>query len=47
MIDRSGTPSAFRTALAYTFPCQDGDNTRVKDLVDLVLLVHSGLLEAA
>ena len=32
---------------AYTFPWQDRDNTRVKDLVDLVLLVHSGLLEAA
>jgi hypothetical protein len=31
---------------AYTFPWQDRDNTRVKDLVDLVLLVHSGLLEA-
>ncbi|HNS51848.1 MAG TPA: nucleotidyl transferase AbiEii/AbiGii toxin family protein [Anaerolineae bacterium] len=29
---------------AYTFPWQDRDNTRVKDLVDLVLLVHSGLL---
>jgi hypothetical protein len=32
---------------AYTFPWQDRDNTRVKDLVDLVLLVHSSLLEAA
>ena len=31
---------------AFTFPWQDRDNTRVKDLVDLVLLVHSGLLEA-
>jgi hypothetical protein len=31
---------------AYTFPWQDRDNTRVKDLVDLVLLVHSGLLKA-
>jgi hypothetical protein len=31
---------------AYTFPWQDRDNTRVKDLVDLVLLVHSGLLGA-
>ena len=30
---------------AYTFPWKDRDNTRVKDLVDLVLLVHSGLLE--
>lgn len=29
---------------AYTFPWQDRDNTRVKDLVDLVLLVRSGLL---
>jgi len=29
---------------AYTFPWQDRDNTRVKDLVDLVLLVDSGLL---
>ncbi len=28
----------------YTFPWQDRDKTRVKDLVDLVLLVHSGLL---
>jgi hypothetical protein len=32
---------------AFTFPWQDRDNTRVKDLVDLVLLVHSGLVEAA
>ncbi len=32
---------------AYTFPWQDRDNTRVKDLLDLVLLVHAGLLEAA
>jgi predicted nucleotidyltransferase component of viral defense system len=32
---------------AYTFPWQDRDNTRVKDLVDLVLLVQSGLVEAA
>jgi predicted nucleotidyltransferase component of viral defense system len=32
---------------AYTFPWQDRDNTRVKDLVDLVLLVHSDLVEAA
>jgi predicted nucleotidyltransferase component of viral defense system len=32
---------------AYTFTWQDRNNTRVKDLVDLVLLVHSGLLEAA
>lgn len=29
---------------AYTFPWQDRDNTRVKDLVDLVLLVHLGRL---
>lgn len=29
----------------YTFPWQDRDNTRVKDVVDLVLLVDSGLLE--
>jgi hypothetical protein len=29
---------------AYTFPWQVCDNTRVKGLVDLVLLVHSGLL---
>lgn len=29
---------------AYTFPWQDRDNTRVKDLVDLVLLISSGLL---
>jgi hypothetical protein len=32
---------------AYTFPWRDRDNTRVKDLVDLVLLVHSGLLDLA
>jgi hypothetical protein len=32
---------------AYTFPWQDRDNTRVKDLVDLVLLVHSGLLDVS
>lgn len=31
---------------AYTFPWRDRDNTRMKDLVDLVLLVDSGLLEA-
>jgi len=30
---------------AYTFPWQERDNTRVKDLVDLVLLVHSGQLD--
>lgn len=30
---------------AYTFPWQDRENTRVKDLVDLVLLIESGLLE--
>lgn len=29
---------------AYTFPWQDRENTRVKDLVDLVLLIDSGLL---
>ena len=29
---------------AYTFPWRDRDNTRVKDLVDMVLLVDSGLL---
>ena len=29
----------------YTFPWRDRDNTRVKDMVDLVLLVDSGLLE--
>ena len=29
---------------AYTFPWQDRDNTRVKDLVDLVLLLTSGSL---
>jgi len=29
---------------AYTFPWQDRDNTRVKDLVDLVLLIHLGQL---
>ncbi|MBN1660732.1 MAG: nucleotidyl transferase AbiEii/AbiGii toxin family protein [Anaerolineae bacterium] len=32
---------------AFTFPWQDRDNTRVKDLVDLVLLVQSGLLQPA
>jgi hypothetical protein len=32
---------------AYTFPWQDRDNTRVKDLVDIVLMVHAGLFEAA
>jgi hypothetical protein len=47
MIGRCDTPHAFRMALAYTFPCQDRKNTRVKDLVDPVLLVHSGLLQAA
>jgi hypothetical protein len=31
---------------AFTFPWLDRDNTRVKDLVDLVLLVQSGLLKA-
>ena len=30
---------------AFTFPWLDRDNTRVKDLVDLVLLVHSGFLQ--
>jgi hypothetical protein len=30
---------------AYTFPWEDRDNTRVKDLVDLVLLVQSESLE--
>lgn len=30
---------------AYTFPWQDRDNTRVKDLVDLILLVDSGMLK--
>jgi hypothetical protein len=30
---------------AFTFPWSDRDNARVKDLVDLVLLVHSGLLK--
>jgi hypothetical protein len=29
---------------AYSFPWRDRDNTRVKDMVDLVLLVNSGLL---
>lgn len=31
-------------AHAYTFPWQDRDNTRVKDLVDMVLLLESGAL---
>jgi hypothetical protein len=30
---------------AYTFPWQDRDNTRVKDLVDLVVLLHLGKLK--
>ena len=30
---------------AYTFPWQDRDNTRVKDLVDLVLLIHTGQVD--
>lgn len=30
---------------AYTFPWQDRDNTRVKDLVDLVLLIQLGQVE--
>jgi hypothetical protein len=30
---------------AYTFPWQDRDNTRVKDMVDLVLLIHAGQVE--
>jgi len=29
---------------AYTFPWRDRDNTRVKDLVDMVLLIHLGQL---
>ena len=29
----------------YTFPWRDRDNTRVKDIVDIVLLMDSGLLE--
>ena len=56
LLDFAGIPPA-RVALyppaqqfaekvhAYTFPWQDRDHTRVKDLVDLVLLVDSGLLE--
>jgi hypothetical protein len=56
LLDFAGIPAA-RVALypvaqqfaekihAYTFPWQDRDNTRVKDLVDLVLLVDSGVLE--
>lgn len=31
---------------AYTFPWRDRANTRVKDLVDMVLLIDSGLLAA-
>jgi hypothetical protein len=30
---------------AYTFPWRDRDNTRVKDMVDLVLLASSGQLK--
>ncbi len=56
LLDFAGIPAA-RIALypmaqqfaekihAYTFPWQDRDNTRVKDLVDLVLLIHSGQIE--
>jgi hypothetical protein len=52
LLDFAGIPTA-RVALyplaqqiaeklhAYTFPWEDRDNTRVKDLVDLVLLVQS------
>jgi len=32
---------------AYTFPWRDRPNTRVRDLVDLVLLMDTGLLEPA
>ena len=32
---------------AYTFPWRDRENTRVKDLADLVLLIASGMLDAA
>ena len=32
---------------AYTFPWRDRPNTRVRDLVDLVLLIDTGLLESA
>jgi len=31
---------------AYTFPWRDRENTRVKDLADLVLLITSGMLDA-
>ncbi|MGC9394033.1 MAG: nucleotidyl transferase AbiEii/AbiGii toxin family protein [Anaerolineae bacterium] len=31
---------------AYTFPWRDRENTRVKDLADLVLLIVSGMLDA-
>ena len=30
---------------AYTFPWRDRENTRVKDLADLVLLITSGMLD--
>ena len=30
---------------AYTFPWRDRPNTRVRDLVDLALLINTGLLE--
>lgn len=33
-------------AHAYTFPWRDRGNTRVKDLVDMVLLIDSGLLSS-
>lgn len=32
---------------AYTFPWRDRENTRVKDLADLVLLIASGMLDVA
>jgi predicted nucleotidyltransferase component of viral defense system len=32
---------------AYTFPWRDRENTRVKDLADLVLLITSGMLDTA
>jgi hypothetical protein len=58
MLDFAGIPAA-QVALypvaqqfaekihAYTFPWQDRDNTRVKDLVDLVLLIHAGQVDPA
>jgi hypothetical protein len=58
MLDFAGIPPA-RVALyplemqfaekfhAYTHPWRDRENTRVKDLVDIVLLIHAGQMDSA